>query len=143
MKMYAIQFAVIAVWVAVSSGLVGCAGGGDSTAPATSSSTGTPTEVSTMTGTWNGAFDDGAAIFALSLTQTDTMLSGTFVRTDGSGSGPATGEIVSNALDLTTVREPGHTVLQWQWAVGKEEKIGGSQQLGVGRREREVLRFEC
>ncbi len=119
MKTYAMQSVVIAALVAVSAGLVGCGGGDDSTpAPAVdSTATGTPAVVVSMSGTWHGAFNSGGTAFSLSLTQSGNVLSGTYARDDGTGSGPATGELTGDTLDLTTVREPGHTVSQWHGTV--------------------------
>ena len=119
MKTYAKQSILVLALVVLPFAMFGC-GGGDSSTPAASSTNDTTTAVKTMTGTWNGAFDGGSATFSLNLSQTDNVLSGTFVRNDGSGSGPATGQIVGNTLDLTTVREPGHTVAQWHGTVNDD-----------------------
>ncbi|TAN35609.1 MAG: hypothetical protein EPN23_10545 [Verrucomicrobia bacterium] len=69
-----------------------------------------------MTGVWHGSFSTGQT-FSLSLTQADNVLSGTYSRDDGSGSGSATGQLSGNTLSLTTVREPGHVVSQWSGTV--------------------------
>jgi hypothetical protein len=118
MKNYAIQLAVIAALTAVSSGLVGCGGGDDATGSSGSTNS-TPPAVNTMTGNWNGQADGGVYTFSMSLTQSGNVLSGTYVL-NGGGSGPATGEITGNTLDLTTVREPGHNVSQWHGTVNSD-----------------------
>lgn len=115
-----IVVALTTVLLALPAALTGCGGGGDDTsAPAD-----TNAPAATMTGAWSGSFNSGET-FSMSLTQGGTVLSGTYVRTDGSGSGPATGQLSGDTLDLTTVREPGHTVSQWH-GTANADRTGAS-----------------
>ncbi len=128
MKTYAVMTAVFVSMVAMTSGLVGCGGGDDSSSPTVIAVTNAvpaatnaePAAVVSMTGTWHGGFDGGTLTFSLNLNQSGNVLSGTYVRDDGTGSGPATGEITGDTIDLTTVREPGHVVSQWHGTVNAE-----------------------
>ncbi|MCX6995541.1 MAG: hypothetical protein NTV49_00275 [Kiritimatiellaeota bacterium] len=100
--------------------LTGCGGSDDTTTPTPATTNASPAVPSpTMTGVWHGTFDT-AVEFALSLTQNDNVLSGTYTRNDASGSGTASGQINDNTVDLTTVREPGHIISQWHGTVNVE-----------------------
>jgi hypothetical protein len=115
------MIALMAMFGAMPSTLTGCGGGGDdNTVTNTVVVTNAPAATTpSMSGVWHGSFNTGAE-FSLSLSQSDNVLSGTYSRNDGSGSGSATGQINGNTLDLTTVRNPGNVISQWHGNVNDE-----------------------
>ena len=112
------RWSLVSVLCAMAMGLfvpalAGCGGGGgddNDPAPATN---GAPAEAS-MSGVWHGSFNGGVE-FSMELDQSADVITGTYVRSGGSGT--ATGQLNGDDLELTTVRQPGAVVSQWKGTV--------------------------
>ncbi len=100
--------------------LTGCGGSDDTTTPTPMTTNSTPAPVEkTMTGVWHGSFSTGPT-FVMDLTQHEDMLTGSYFYEGSGAAGSVTGQITSNNIQVTTVRDPGHIVSQWQGTVNED-----------------------